>query len=557
MLDNAIVECVPNFSEGRDARIIDAIAGSIAGIKGVKLLDVDPGADTNRTVYTFAGRPAPVVEAALRAARTAQKLINMRNHTGSHPRMGALDVCPFVPVSGISMDECVILAREFGKSLAAELDIPVYLYEKAATKPERRSLADIRAGEYEGLAAKLKDPQWLPDFGPARFDPAWGATVTGARDILLAYNVNLNTEDVKAAKEIALDLRESGHMAKAADGSPVLDEKGHPLRIPGRLKAVRAIGWHVEDLHCAQVSMNILDYRTSPLWMVYEVAAEEAARRGLSLRGSELVGLVPLAALVEAGRYFQRKKQASPGLPDKDLVTIAVSNLGLDCRGSFDVKAKVIEWACSEGNALVDLPLTDFIDEVSSPSPAPGGGTVSACLGALGAALGAMAANISLGKKAFSDRAGELGDYAEASQELKRSLLGKADEDTAAFNAIMKVYKQPKGTEEERIARTKAILEATMEATKVPLATASICLQAMELCLKVLKRGYPGTASDAAVGFLAARAGLEGALLNVRINLKGRDEDDFSAAMRARVQELYSRTESMSLDYSAHINASL
>jgi len=557
MLDNAIVECVPNFSEGRDARIIDAIADSIAGIKGVRLLDVDPGADTNRTVYTFAGRPVSVLEAALTAARTARTLIDMRNHTGSHPRMGALDVCPFVPVSGIRMDECVILARKFGEALAAELDIPVYLYEKAATKPERRSLADIRAGEYEGLAAKLKDPQWLPDFGPARFDPAWGATVTGARDILLAYNVNLNTEDVKAAKEIALDLRESGRMARAADGSPVLDEKGLPLRIPGRLKAVRAIGWHVEDLHCAQVSMNILDYRTSPLWMVYETAAEEAARRGLSLRGSELVGLVPLAALVEAGRHFQRKKKASPGLPDKELVNAAVASLGLDCRGSFDAKAKVIEWACSERNALVDLTLADFIDEVSSPSPAPGGGTVSACLGALGAALGAMAANISLGKKAFSDRAGELGDYAEAAQELKRNLLGKADEDTAAFNAILKAYTLPKNTEEESIARTKAVLEATMEATKVPLATASICLHAMELCLNVLKRGYPGTASDAAVGFLAARAGLEGALLNVRINLKGKDEDDVSATMRARVQELYSKIETMSLDYSACIDASM
>ncbi len=538
MFEKAVVECVPNFSEGRDGNIIQAIAQAISSVEGVALLDVDSGADTNRTVYTFVGKTTAVVEAALSAARAARALINMEVHSGSHPRMGALDVCPFIPISGISMAECVELARDFGDRLSRELGVPVYLYEEAAAKPSRRSLADIRSGEYEGLAAKLADPHWYPDFGPARFDSRWGATVTGAREILLAYNVNLNTEDVKVAKSIALELRESGRTLKNPDGSPVLDDLGQPKRVQGRLKAVRAIGWHVQELHCVQVSMNILNYKITPLWMAYEAVRDEAERLGFSVSGSELVGLAPAAALVESGRYFQRKANASPGLPDRELVMVAVRAMGLDSNGDFDPSKKIIEWAYAEKNSLIDYSVSEFVDKISMPSPAPGGGTVSACMGALGAALAAMVANLSIGKKGSEDKAAGLESIALEAQVTKKELLRRADEDSDAFNDILLALRMPKSTMEEGVHRGAAIQEATKKAASVPLGSAKACLRAMELCSNVLTLGKASSATDAAVGFLAAKAGLEGALLNVKINLEGIQDPDFVMVVNKDIKTL-------------------
>ncbi len=538
MLDKAIVECVPNFSEGRDREVIQAIAEAIASVGGVSLLDVDSGADTNRTVYTFAGSPRAVVEAALAGARKARDLIDMSAHSGSHPRMGALDVCPFIPIAHIGMSECAELAREFGSRLAREFSVPVFLYEEAAAKPSRRSLADIRSGEYEGLATKLADPGWYPDFGPPRVDPRWGATVTGAREVLLAYNVNLNTEDVGLAKEIASELRESGKIMRNPDSSPALDDSGRPMRVQGRLKAVRAIGWHVKELGCAQVSMNILNFRTTPLWMAFEAVREAALRRGFGVSGSELVGLAPAAALVEAGRHFQRKANASPGLPERALVEAAAKALGLDSKGAFDPDKKIIEWALAGKDRLVDLSVYELVDELSSPSPAPGGGTVSACMGAMGAALAAMVANLGIGKKGLEDRISELESIALQAQEMKNELLGRVDEDSEAFKGILKALRLPKRDEGESVRRSFAVREATLKATLVPLGSAKTCLGVMRLCLRALKRGRASSATDAAVGFLAAKAGLEGAVLNAKINLGGIKDEGFVAAVKKETETL-------------------
>jgi glutamate formiminotransferase/formiminotetrahydrofolate cyclodeaminase len=557
MLEKAVVECVPNFSEGRDRDRIQAIAEAIASVEGVALLDVDAGADTNRTVYTFAGGPRAVVEAALAGARRARDLIDMRNHSGSHPRMGALDVCPFVPIAGISMAECAQLARDFGARLAREFSIPVFLYEEAAAKPSRRSLADIRFGEYEGLAAKLADPEWHPDFGPSRFDPRWGATVVGAREALLAFNVNLTTEEVGVAKEIASELRESGKIVRNSRGVPELDHLGQVKRIQGRLKAVRAIGWQVRELRCAQVSMNILNFRTTALWMAFEAVREAAERRGFGVSGSELVGLAPAAALVESGRYFQRKANATPGLPDRALVKAAVKALGLDCRGDFDPDKKIIEWAIIGKSRLVDRPVSEFVDELSSPSPAPGGGTTSACVGAMGAALAAMAANLSIGKKGFEERTSELESIALEAQELKTELLGRADEDSDAFNGILQALRLPKRSEEETTLRGLAIQEATKRASLVPLGSARACLGAMRLCLKAVERGRASSATDAAVGFLAAKAGLEGALLNVKINLEGIKDGDFAGAVKKEIEALSTQASADEREYRALLSKTL
>lgn len=557
MLEKAVVECVPNFSEGRDRDRIQAIAEAIASVEGVALLDVDAGADTNRTVYTFAGGPRAVVEAALAGARRARDLIDMRNHSGSHPRMGALDVCPFVPIAGISMAECAQLARDFGARLAREFSIPVFLYEEAAAKPSRRSLADIRFGEYEGLAAKLADPEWHPDFGPSRFDPRWGATVVGAREALLAFNVNLTTEDVGVAKEIASELRESGKIVRNSRGVPELDHLGQVKRIQGRLKTVRAIGWQVRELRCTQVSMNILNFRTTALWMAFEAVREAAERRGFGVSGSELVGLAPAAALVESGRYFQRKANATPGLPDRALVKAAVKALGLDCRGDFDPDKKIIEWAIIGKSRLVDRPVSEFVDELSSPSPAPGGGTTSACVGAMGAALAAMAANLSIGKKGFEERTSELESIALEAQELKTELLGRADEDSDAFNGILQALRLPKRSEEETTLRGLAIQEATKRASLVPLGSARACLGAMRLCLKAVERGRASSATDAAVGFLAAKAGLEGALLNVKINLEGIKDGDFAGAVKKEIEALSTQASADEREYRALLSKTL
>ena len=466
MTDSRIVECVPNFSEGRDRGVIDAIAQAIAGTAGVKLLDVDPGADTNRTVYTLAGPPGETAEAVLAAARTARELIDMRRHSGAHPRMGALDVCPFVPVSGITMEDCAELARTVGRRMAEELGIPVYLYEAAASRPERRSLADIRSGEYEALPEKLGKPEWTPDFGPAVFDPRWGATVVGAREFLIAYNVNLNTRDRKLAHEIALNIREGGRVAKAPDGTSLRDSQGSLVKTPGRLNHVRAIGWYIDSYRRAQVSINLTDFHATPLHVVCETVREEAAKLGLLVTGSEVVGLLPLEPLVEAGRYYLRRAGKSGGAPETDLVETAVQSLGLDSVAPFEPGKKIVEYAVRAPAPLVSRRVESFADEVSADSPAPGGGSVAALAGSLGAALTAMVANLTVGKKGYEESWKALDELAVHAQDDKVAASCRRGRDTDAFNGVLAAQKLPKATDDEKAARTAAIQAGYRAATR-------------------------------------------------------------------------------------------
>lgn len=540
MPDAKIVECVPNFSEGRDKGVIDAIAGAISGVAGVKILDVDPGADTNRTVYTFAGPPAQVAQAALAAARTARNLIDMRNHSGAHPRMGALDVCPFVPVSGVSMEECADLARSVGRRLAEELGVPVYLYEAAASRPERRSLAYIRAGEYEALPEKLKMPEWTPDFGPAVFDPRWGATVVGAREFLIAYNVNLNTRDRKLAHEIALNIREGGRAVKGPDGSSLRDAQGNLIKTPGRLNHVRAIGWYIDTYRRAQVSINLTDYHATPLHVVFETVREEAEKLGLRVTGSEIVGLLPLEPLAEAGRFYLRRAGKSGGAPEAELLETAVQSLGLDSVAPFEAGKKVVEYAVRTPAPLVSRTVASFADEVSADSPAPGGGSVAALAGSLGAALAAMVANLTVGKKGYEADWKELDALALRAQEVKARLLAVVDEDTNAFNDVLAAQKLPKGTEEEKTARAAAIQAGYRSATRVPLATAKACLEAARVSESAAALGNKASVTDAGVGALLAAAGAEGAVLNVQINLGSIEDPEWTAKIRAEAEALAS-----------------
>ena len=439
-----LVECVPNFSEGRDKSVIDAISRAISGVSGVRLLDVDAGADTNRTVYTFVGTPDAVSEAAFRGAVEAASLIDMSKHQGAHPRMGALDVCPIVPVSGVTMDQCVEAARALGRRLAEALALPVYFYEYAATRPERRNLADIRAGEYEGLRQKLADPAWAPDAGPAAFNERLGATVVGAREFLIAYNVNVNTRDQKLANEVALNIREAGRLKRDSKNQVVTDAQGRELRVPGRLKAVRAIGWYIEQYRQAQVSVNLLSYRTTPLHEVFETTREEAGKLGLVVTGSELVGMTPLEPLVEAGRFYLRKQGRSAGLPERELVELAIRTLGLSQLSPFDPDKRIIEYAVRVAGPLASMTIERFADEVSSNSPAPGGGSVAALAGSLGAALAAMVANLTVGKKGYEPAWKSSSSLAERAQALKAALLVAVDDDTKAFDDVLAAMRLPK-----------------------------------------------------------------------------------------------------------------
>jgi glutamate formiminotransferase/formiminotetrahydrofolate cyclodeaminase len=533
-----IVECVPNFSEGRDKSVIDAIASSISGIDGVTLLDVDPGADTNRTVYTFVGESEAVLAAAVAAAKKAYQLIDMAKHKGAHPRMGALDVCPFVPVSGIDMAACVELSKRAAKAIAEELGVPVYLYEASASKPERRSLADIRAGEYEALAAKLEDPRWIPDYGPAALVPRWGASVVGAREFLIAYNVNLNTRDKKLAHEVALNVREAGRAAKDAEGKALKDQAGNSVMLPGRLKAVRAIGWYIESYRCAQVSINLLDYKTTALHTVYETVKEEAEKLGLLVTGSEIVGMVPLAPIAAAGRHFLERMGKSEGASQPELIEVAVRSLGLDSVAPFDPAKKIVELACEKPRPLVSMSLSEFVDEVSSESPAPGGGSVAALAGSLGAALAAMVANLSVGKKGCEASWKELSALAVEAQSVKAALVAAVDEDTAAFNRILEAVRLPKGSEAQKQEREEALQKAYLGAASVPLETAASSLRALVLCERVAALGSPASISDAGVGALAARAGLEGAVLNVLANLGQMRDLQAAESLKKRAIEL-------------------
>jgi glutamate formiminotransferase len=553
----ALVECVPNFSEGRDKAVIDAIARAISGTSGVRLLDVDPGADTNRTVYTFVGAPGAVAEAAFRAATAGAGLIDMSRHRGAHPRMGALDVCPIVPVSGVTMAQCVETARALGRRIAEALALPVYFYEYAATTPGRRNLADIRAGEYEGLRQKLADPAWRPDAGPTTFNARLGAAAVGAREFLIAYNVNVNTRDQKLANEVALNIREAGRLKRDANGQVVTDAEGRQLRVPGRLKAVKAIGWTIEQYRQAQVSVNLLSYRTTPLHAVYETTREEAARLGLVVTGSELVGLTPLEPLLEAGRYYLRQQGRSAGLPERELVELAIQSLGLTQLSPFDPDKRIIEYAVRMPAPLVSMTVDRFVDEVSSNTPAPGGGSAAALAGSLGAALAAMVANLTVGKAGYESAWASSSTLAERAQGIKASLLAAVDDDTRAFDDVLAAMRLPKATDDDKRARSAAIAAAYEKATAVPLATARLCLAALELAEQAAVTGNRNSASDAGVGALLAKAGLDSAILNVRINLPSVRDGAFKTATLAEIAELQTKSTDPLAKTLAAVEASL
>ena len=550
-----LVECVPNFSEGRNRATIDAIADAIKGVSGVKLLDVDPGADTNRTVYTFVGSPEAVSEAAVRAARRGYELIDMARHSGAHPRMGAMDVCPIVPVSGITMDECVEVARALGRRLGDALQVPIYFYEYAATSEGRRSLAAIRTGEYEGLERTLQDPEWQPDAGPARFDPRYGASVVGAREFLIAYNVNLNTRDRKLAHEIAMNIREGGRVMRDAHGNPVVDAEGRQVKQPGRLQAVRAIGWYIDQYRQAQVSINLLNYKVTPLHVVFETVREEAATLGLRVTGSELVGLTPLQPMIDAGRFYLHAQGKSTGAPEAEVVDLAVCSLGLDQLGPFDPQKKIIEYEFRTRGPLASMAVDTFVDEVSSDSPAPGGGSVAALAGSLGAALSAMVANLTVGKKGYQPVWAELSQLAERAQQVASALVGAIDEDTEAFNGVMAATRLPKTTPEEQAARARAIDEGYQLAARVPLGTARLCLDAIRLAGEVARKGNVNSASDAGVAALVARAGVEGAALNVLINLGSIRDDAFKQDCRRTVAALVDEAAALCDATVAHVKS--
>ena len=529
MQSKPLIECVPNFSEGRDMNVIRQITDEIEKVEGVRLLDVDPGKATNRTVVTFVGHPEAVFEAAFAAIRKAAELIDMRQHQGEHPRMGATDVCPFIPVSHISMQEVAKYAHKLAKRVGEELDIPVFTYEAAATRPERKNLATIRSGEYEGLEKKLADPEWKPDYGRAVFNAKSGATVIGARDFLIAYNVNLNTTSVRRANSVAFDIRENGRVKTDEKGKPVLDASGQAVRIPGVCKAVKAIGWFIEEYGIAQVSMNITDIGQTSLHEAFQASCDSAHRRGMRVTGSELVGLVPKKVLLDAGKYFLQKQGLSIGVDEASLIHMAVKSMGLDELGPFDPKKKVIEYLLADpsDHKLISMSLEAFANETASESPAPGGGSISAYAGALGVSLATMVANLSAHKKGWEDKTGYFSDAAERGQKVKDALLTLVDADTRAFNRIMEAFKLPKATEAEKAARKQAIHDATAYAINVPLEVMRMAAEAMDLAMDMVEKGNPNSVTDAAVGGLCARTAAEGAYLNIKINCKGFDDVDF------------------------------
>jgi glutamate formiminotransferase / formiminotetrahydrofolate cyclodeaminase len=538
-MEKKIVECVPNFSEGRDMIVIKQITDVIESVDGVKLLDVDPGKDTNRTVVTFVGSPEAVSEAAFRSVKKASEIINMSKHRGAHPRMGATDVCPFIPVSGITMDETVILARKVAGRIGNELGIPVYCYENAATRPERRNLATCRSGEYEGLKKKLSDPDWKPDFGPSEFNERSGATAVGARDFLVAFNVNLNTTSVRRANAIAYDVREKGRPAREGDpvtGKTVRDENGEKVMIPGSLKSVKAIGWYIEEYGIAQISMNLTNIAVTPVHIAFDEVCHKADSRGVRVTGSELVGLIPLKSLLDAGRYYLAKQHRSSGVSDDELIRIAIRSLGLNDIHPFKPEEKIIEFVIGgkRERKLIDMNLKRFMDETASESPAPGGGSVSAYLGALGVALGTMVANLSAHKRGWDDRWKEFSDWAEKGKSIQNDLLQLVNEDTEAFNRIMEAFSLPKKSEEEKKMRDIAIQEATKNATLVPLKVMEIAYSGFSLISEMVENGNPNSISDAGVGALAIRSCIRGAFLNVRINAAGLTDKVFVSDVIAK-----------------------
>ncbi len=538
-----LVECVPNFSEGRNEKIINAIADAIRAVSGVNLLDVDPGWSTNRTVITFVGDPQAAVEAAFQSIAAASHLIDMRRHRGEHPRMGATDVCPFIPVSGISMEECAKLAEQLGKRVGEELGIPIYLYAEAARREDRRSLADIRKGEYEGLASKMNDAEFRPDFGPLSFNAAAGATVIGARPFLIAYNVNLNTKSKKLANEIALNIREAGRTKKNAKGETERDPDGAPLKIPGLLKACRAVGWYVDEYERAQVSINLVDYHQTSLQHAFDACCKEAEKLGLRVTGSEIVGLVPLEPMLDAGRHYLHRQGRSVGVSRKELLSVAIQSLGLSDLSLFDPSQKIIEYRVDKGSKqLKDLSVSDFLDELASDSAAPGGGSVAALCGSLSASLTAMVANLTFDKKGYEGSREMINDLAARGQQLKYEYMLAIDEDMQAFNKIIEARRMPKGSPEEAKARDAALWEANKGATTVPLQVLSKTIELLEIADLVVEKGNPNSLSDSGVAALTALTAAEGAYFNVLINLSGlastAEAKDFSAATRAQADDL-------------------
>lgn len=527
-----IIECVPNFSEGNDMGIIKQITDQIQTVEGVKLLDVDPGKATNRTVVTFVGEPEPVIEAAFRAIKKASEIIDMRKHKGEHPRMGATDVCPLIPISGITMEETVVYAHKLAKRVGEELNIPIFCYESAALKPERRNLAYCRSGEYEGLAEKIVKPEWKPDFGPAAFNANAGATAIGARDFLVAYNVNLNTTSTRRANAIAFDIREKGRPKREGNpitGKIVKDEKGEPVMIPGSLKACKAIGWFIKEYGIAQISINLTNISITPVHVAFEEACKKAAERGIRVSGSEIVGLVPKKSLIDAGKYFLRKQQRSVGVSEEEIIKIAVKSLGLDDLKPFNPREKVIEYLLEDiaQEKLVDMTCTGFANETASESPAPGGGSISAYVGALGVSLGTMVANLSSHKVGWDERWEEFSIWAEKGQALKDELLFLVDEDTRAFNKIMDAFGLPKNSDEEKNIRKKAIQDATKYAIEVPLRVMNVAFSSFELLKAMVAIGNPNSITDAGVGALCARTAVMGAYFNVKINAAGLEDKNF------------------------------
>ena len=546
-----LIECVPNFSEGRDMGVIKQITDEIERIDGVKLLDVDPGATTNRTVVTFVGEPEAVIEAAFAAVKMAQELIDMRHHRGDHPRFGATDVCPLVPISGVTMDETAEYARRLAKRIGSELSIPVYCYEDAAFQDDRRNLANCREGEYEALPERLVSDDWQPDFGPAEFTETVarsGATAVGARDFLIAVNFNLNTTSTRRANAIAFDVREKGRPLREGNpitGKAVVDDNGEPVMLPGTLKGTKAIGWFIEEYGIAQVSMNITNLSETPLHVAFDEVSKKARSRGIRVTGLEIVGLVPKKAIIDAGEYYLTKQQRSLGITDAEIIKIAIRSMGLDDLKPFIADEKIIEYVIAAGESvkrLVDMTCVEFADETASESPAPGGGSISAYLGALGAALAAMVANLSSHKAGWDDRWEEFSDQAVRAQLIKDDLLALVDEDTNSFNLVMDAFGLPKTTAEERSARTDAIQQATKYATEVPLRTMRRTFDAFEVIRAMAENGNPNSVTDAGVGALCARSAIMGAFLNVKINAAGLKDRAFADEILTEGSEIEKRT---------------
>lgn len=549
-----LIECVPNFSEGRNMDIINELSKTISAVEGVKLLNVDPGHATNRTVFTFIGEPEPVCEAAFCVMKKAQELIDMRQHHGEHPRMGATDVCPLVPVANISMEETVVYARKLAERVGKELEIPIYCYESAAQKPERRNLAFVRKGEYEGLKEKLADPEMKPDFGPAIFDEKQqrsGATAIGARDFLLAVNFNLNTTSTRRANAIAFDVREKGRPKRegnAITGKKVVDENGKIVMIPGTLKGTKAIGWFIEEYGIAQVSMNITDMRQTPLHVAFEEVCKKAGARGIRVSGTEIVGLVPKQVLIDAGEYYLKKQQRSLGVSESEIIKIAIKSMGLDDLTAFEPKQKVIEYLIADDKkGLVDMTCTGFAEETAGQSPAPGGGSVSAYMGALGAALGTMVANLSSHKAGWDDRWEFFSTYAQKGHAIMIEMLHLVDEDTAAFNRIMDVFAMPKNTDAQKAERAQALEAATLYATEVPLQSMRCAFKSFEIIEAMVEHGMQSSISDVGVGVIATRGAILGCWYNVKINAAGLKDRNTANKLLQEAESIANETKTKEL----------